>query len=111
MPFEDQKRILHKALIVRILEGDGKASREQRHAAFDNAGPESLRALVSKVATTPTRVTGEDFAAARASGYSEDQIFELVICAAVGQSARQYEAGLDALDKAMAGEEGVDHAS
>jgi hypothetical protein len=36
----------------------------------------------------------------RASGFSEDQLFELVICAAVGQSAWLYEAGLAALAEA-----------
>jgi hypothetical protein len=39
---------------------------------------------------------------AKASGFSEDQLFELVICAAVGQSARLYEAGLAALAEATA---------
>jgi alkylhydroperoxidase family enzyme len=61
-----------------------------------------LDALIGKVADTPTQVTEEDFAAAKASGFSEDQLFELVICAAVGQSARLYEAGLAALAGASA---------
>jgi len=56
--------------------------------------------LIGKVAARPTQVTEADFAAARASGFSEDQLFELVICAAVGQSARLYEAGLAALAEA-----------
>lgn len=111
MRIEDEKCTAHNSLVDRILEGDGKAPREQRHAAFDNVGPESLRGLVSKVVTTPTRITEEDFAAAKASGCSEDQLFELVICAAVGQSTRQYEGGLAALDEATAGLKEVDHAS
>ena len=53
-----------------------------------------------KVATRPTQITDADFAAAKASGFSEDQGFELVISAAVGQSARLYEAGLAALAEA-----------
>jgi hypothetical protein len=53
----------------------------------------------------PAQVTDADFAAAKASGFSEDQLFELVICAAVGQSARLYEAGLAALAEATAGGE------
>ena len=39
------------------------------------------------------------------AGFTEDQLFELVICAAVGQSTRQYEAGLAALAEATAGTE------
>jgi hypothetical protein len=38
-----------------------------------------------------------DIAAARASGLSEDQIFETVVCAAVGQATRQYDTALAAL--------------
>ena len=34
------------------------------------------------------------------AGFTDDQLFELVICAAVGQSTRQYEAGLAALAEA-----------
>jgi alkylhydroperoxidase family enzyme len=59
-----------------------------------------LHALIGKVATRPAQVTDADFAAAKAAGFSEDQIFELMISAAVGQSARMYEAGLAALAEA-----------
>jgi hypothetical protein len=50
-------------------------------------------------------VTDADFAAARAAGSSEDELFELVICAAVGQSGRLYDAGLAALAEAVADDE------
>jgi hypothetical protein len=66
-----------------------------------------LDALIGKVATRPAQVTDADVAAARASGFTEDQLFELVICAAVGQSSRLYEAGLAALaEAAVSGEAG-----
>ena len=45
-------------------------------------------------------VTDEDIAAARASGLSEDQIFEIVVCAAIGQAKRQYDTALEALEAA-----------
>lgn len=90
-----------KALIARILEGDGKASHAQRRAAFDNAGlPEPLNMLVNKVANRAYRVTDEDIAAARANGFTEDQIFELVVCAAIGQANRQHEIASAALKAA-----------
>jgi hypothetical protein len=98
---EDKKRAAHQALVDRVLNGAGKASQEQRARAFSDAGvPAPLQALVSKVATRPAQVTDADFAAAKAAGFSEDQVFELVIAAAVGQSARLYEAGLAALAEA-----------
>lgn len=109
MPDEDKKRAAHQALVDRILNGAGRTSPEQRARAFGNAGlpPPPLQALIGKVATSPTQVTDADFAAAKASGFSEDQLFELVISAAVGQSARLYEAGLAALAEATgAGEAG-----
>ena len=103
---EDKKRAAYRALQDRILTGAGRASPEQRARAFGNAGlSPPLDGLLGKVATRPAQVTDADFAAARAAGVSEDELFELVICAAVGQSARLYDAGLAALAGAVAGEE------
>jgi hypothetical protein len=90
-----------KVLETRILEGAGDAPPSERRAAFNNsglAGPAG--ALVDKVALHASRVTDDDIAAARTSGLSEDQIFEIVVCAAVGQASRQYDAALAALDAA-----------
>jgi hypothetical protein len=106
VPEEDKKRAAYRTLEDRILNGEGRASREQRARAFSNAGlPPPLDGLLGKVARTPTLVADGDFAAARAAGFSEDELFELVICAAVGQSGRLYDAGLAALADAVAGEE------
>jgi hypothetical protein len=91
----------HKALIARILEGNGRASPAQRRAAFDNALlSEPLASLIGKLTRQAHEVTDQDVAAARASGLSEDQIFEIVVCAAVGQATRQYDAALAALESA-----------
>ena len=101
MPDEDKKRSAHRALVDRILNGEGRASAEQRADAFANDGlSPPLDTLIGKVATRPAHISDADFAAAKASGFSEDQLFELVMCAAVGQSARLYEAGLAALTEA-----------
>jgi hypothetical protein len=104
MSTEDRKRAAHRALVARILEGDGRAPRDQRRAAFDNAGPGgSLRTLIDKVAERPTQIIDEDVAAVKTSGLAEDEVFELVVCAAVGQATRQYEAALRALAQAASG--------
>ncbi|MBF6301001.1 hypothetical protein IU459_26150 [Nocardia amamiensis] len=106
MPYEDKKRAAHRALVDRVLYGQGTASADQRARAFRNADvPPPLHALIDKVATRPTQVTDADLAAATASGFSEDQLFELVISAAVGRSARLYDAGLAALAEATGSEE------
>jgi alkylhydroperoxidase family enzyme len=86
------------AVVVRILEGDGEASRAQRRAAFDNAGLlKPLSALIDKVTSHADKVTDEDITAARASGLSQDQIFEIVVCAAIGEATRQHDTALAAL--------------
>ena len=90
-----------KELIARILEGDGMASPAQRRAAFDHSAiGEPLNTLIDKVTKHAYQVTDEDIAAARASGLSEDQIFEMVVCAAIGQASRQYDQALGALEAA-----------
>lgn len=107
MSTEDRKRALQQDLVARILEGPGRASRSDRRGAFGNAEQrEPLRTLIDKVAQRPTQVTDEDIAAVKASGLSEDQIFELVVCAAVGQATRQYDTALQALAEATAGKGG-----
>jgi hypothetical protein len=103
---EDNKRAAFRALQDRVVNGQGRASPEQRARAFSNVGlSPPLDGLLGTVATRPAQVAEADFAAARAAGFSEDELFELVICAAVGQSARLYDAGLAALAEAVAGEE------
>ncbi|MEV0659938.1 hypothetical protein ACIBI3_03335 [Actinomadura luteofluorescens] len=101
MANEDRKRAAHRALVDRVLNGEGKASAQQRARAFGNDGlSPPLDELIGKVVDSPAQVTEADLAAAKASGLTEDQVFELVVCAAVGQSARLYEAGLAALAEA-----------
>jgi hypothetical protein len=94
-------RQARKALVRRILEGAGKASPSERRAAFNNSGiAEPLGPLVDKVARHAYRVTDGDMTAARVSGLSEDQVFEIAVCAAIGQATRQYDAALAALEAA-----------
>ena len=94
-------RQAQRMLVRRILEGDGKASPSERRAAFNNSGlAEPVGTLVDRVAKQAYKVTDEDIEAARESGLSEDQIFEIVICAAIGQSARLYDTAFAALEAA-----------
>lgn len=94
---------LYRGLLDRILTGQGFSTAEQRAAAFNQQGlPQPLGPLIDKVARHAYQVTDQDIEAVKASGISEDQLFELIICGATGQAARQYENGLAALSAALA---------
>ena len=91
-------REVRNALLKRILEGEGEAASSDRQSAFTLNGLRSpLRPLIDKVASRAFAVTDGDVAAAKASLLNEDQVFEIVVAAAVGQANRQYEAALEAL--------------
>ncbi len=95
---------LHRELVARVLGSKGPAPPQQRRAAFDATGlEEPLRTLVDKVAHHAQYVTADDISAARAAGLSEDQVFEIVVCAAIGQADRQYTGALTALAAATGG--------
>jgi alkylhydroperoxidase family enzyme len=95
------KQALVRAMEQRILTGPGVALPELRAKAFENRDlPEPLATLLDKVAKRSFQVVDSDFAAALAAGFTEDQLFELVICAAVGDSSRLNQAGLTALAEA-----------
>jgi hypothetical protein len=85
----------YRDLLSRVLDGPGTASTRTRHAAFANTGLSGpLASLVRKVAEHADRVTEADIDVVRASGLAEDQIFELVVCAAIGEASRQYDYAL-----------------
>lgn len=93
---------LFKHLIDCILYSDGKSTKQQRLSAFENTDlPQPLATLINKVAHHAYRVTDSDINAVKVTGFSEDQLFELIICAAVGQASRQYQKSLAALTEAM----------
>ena len=97
-----------RTLVDSILTGRGDCDTELRraveHRAAIHAGrlpqggprlPRELGNYVDKVARHAFKVTDADIEALREAGYSEDAIFELTLCAALG-------AGIARLDCAMA---------
>jgi len=91
--------ILLKQLVTRIKDGPGKATTDLRRSAFNNSGlKEPLKSFIDKVANTAYTITDNDVSLVK-SAISEDEIFELVICASVGQSTRQFENALKALNE------------
>ncbi|TDW99064.1 hypothetical protein [Dinghuibacter silviterrae] len=103
---------LYQGLVDHILKGKGVSPEAQRRAAFDNSSlMEPLKTLIDKVANDAYRISDGDVDAVKRSGKSEDEIFELVICGAVGQASRQYNNALSALRQAITDETGGRHAS
>lgn len=83
-------------LARRVVDGPGRLDARYRQAAARRdleALPEELRSYVGKVHDHAYRIVDRDLEALVAAGYSDDQVFELTVAAAVG-------AGLDRLDRA-----------
>ena len=59
--------------------------------------PTNLVDYVRKVTLYAYKTTDEDVLALREAGYSEDQIFEITLCASMGAGLGRFERGLSAL--------------
>jgi len=96
----DRHAAARKAIEDAVLRGPGEMETHVRAAlAAMKDAPDDLRALVEKIERAPYEVSDEDIRAMRAR-YSEDQIFEIVVAAALGASMRRLDAGLRALEEA-----------
>lgn len=93
-------------LVDAVLKGPGKTTSELRLAVEARAGalsggpgtdakvPDELSSWVEKVARHAYRTTDEDIESLKAAGYSEDQLFELTVAAALGASRARLECAL-----------------
>jgi alkylhydroperoxidase family enzyme len=96
---DDRHEAARRRLEDEALRGPGHLPAEVREAvAAGRDVPSELRPLVAKVADEAYRVTDEDFAPLRAR-YSEDELFEVVVSAALGASLARLRAGLRALSE------------
>ncbi len=96
-------------LVGTVLSGPGKTTSELRRAVEARAGalsgrqgtdemvPDELSDWVEKVARHAYRTTDEDIELLKTAGYSEDQIFELTVAAALGASRARLERALATL--------------
>lgn len=86
---------LRVRLVDRVVEGEGETPTTLRRAARANAGLDgATQQLVERVVRYPSEVNDDDLAAARSEGRSEDAVFELVVCAALGEAERQLDEAL-----------------
>jgi len=87
-----------EALTSAVLGECGATDPSTRDAAF-HAGslPPSLEAFVEQVRHDSATIADSDIARLRTNGYSDDDIFEITIAAALGAAVRRLDAGLRAM--------------
>lgn len=82
----------------RRIAGVSAALDELREAAARIAPPPpAMAAYLEEVRTHAYRIADGDVEALKAAGFSEDEIFEQTVAAAVGEGLRRLDAGLRAL--------------
>ncbi len=93
---------LRQQLEAAVLDGSGELAAPVRAAAAaGNSVPPEAAAYVNKVHRHAYKVIDEEVAALQAAGYTEDQLFELTVSAAVGAARVRLQAGLRALAAAL----------
>jgi len=96
----DPHATLRNNVIKRVLDGAGAAAPARRRDAFDRKDvPPELQTLIDKVEAHAYKVTDDDVRQLQAK-YSDDELFEIIVSAALGASERRLVAGLEALDEA-----------
>jgi len=88
-------------LIKTVLESPGITSTELREQVFRAEKiPGLLNEFAAKVRSESYKITDDDIKRLISNGYTEDEIFEVVVCAALGASKPILDAGLNALEVA-----------
>jgi hypothetical protein len=96
----DPHASLRDRALESVLQGAGESDPAIRSAAAEGSGvPADLQPLIEKIHRHAYKVTDEDIARAQAK-YGDDQMFEIVVSAALGASRQRLLAGLKALDEA-----------
>jgi alkylhydroperoxidase family enzyme len=82
---------------IRRAVADHAAGLSERATTKGGEVPSDLVGYVSKVALHAYKTTDEDIEALLTAGYSEDAIFEITLCAALGAGLARWERGLAVL--------------
>jgi alkylhydroperoxidase family enzyme len=90
---------LQRATHQGVLEGEGQTDRSIRRQVALGQAPPQLTGLVQKIRDHAYRVTDAEIDALRA-GYSEDQLFELIVAAALGAAEHRLQRALAVLEDA-----------
>ncbi|MBT9558109.1 MAG: hypothetical protein IV100_18900 [Myxococcales bacterium] len=88
---------LQRATLSAVLNGPGHTSATLRQSVARGDGPADLAGLVQRIRTEPSSVTDVDVDPLRGR-YTEDQLFELIVAAAVGAAHDRRTAALLVLE-------------
>ena len=100
MTILDPHAALRDRVLQSVLEGVGESDPSLRRAAAEGMGLSAdLQALVDKIHRHAYQVTDDDVARLQRT-YGDDQMFEIIVSAALGASRQRLFAGLEALDDA-----------
>jgi alkylhydroperoxidase family enzyme len=96
----DPYAALRDIVLETVLQGPGEIDPSIRAAAAARSSvPAELQDLVEKIHHHAYKVTDEDVARLK-STYTDDELFEIIVSAALGASRQRLLAGLDALNAA-----------
>ena len=96
----DPHASLRDRVLEGVLQGAGESDPALRRAAAEGRGvPADLQALVEKIHRHAYKVTDDDIERLQAK-YGDDQLFEIVVSAALGASRQRLLAGLEVLEEA-----------
>lgn len=88
---------LRQAVEARAAALSGRVGAARAGAAAGGELPEDLGAFADRVAGGAWRVTPEEVAALLEAGYSEEEVFEVTVSAALGAGCGRLERGLAAM--------------
>ncbi|MEO8192991.1 MAG: hypothetical protein ABI681_04005 [Gemmatimonadales bacterium] len=91
---------LRDRVLSNVIEGAGESDPAIRSAVAEGRGvPSELQSLIEKVHNRAYTVTDDDVARPQVK-YGDDQMFEIIVSAALGASRKRLLAGLEALEEA-----------
>ena len=96
---DDRFFALRTATETALLERAGATPPELRQSIAHGTPPADLAPLVERIRRQAHTVTDRDIDDLR-TRYTEDQLFEIILCAAFGAASARLSAGLRALEEA-----------
>ena len=92
--------VLRDRVLDSVLRGPGETHPSLRLAVAErNNVPDELKDVVDKIHRHAYKVTDEDISRLQTK-YTDDELFEIVVSAALGASHERLTAGLEALEEA-----------